>query len=299
MPTLPLQTIIEQAKSRARTWLEGGFEPEGRTSPQSAREDDTEESDYSDGDLRDFISDDPEDAEIDEHAASILRLQGRYNRVVMSKDRELVVAAVKYRLMRDIVACMPHRSPLVDFPSREDRDDLFAMDGRLRMHAQVMAETAASRSWSPEIMRLLRRHTTIMNEPLVLGAKCQMCGNKESDGNAHTLTLCSPAIGEAYLLVAGTACLKRAYICHLYLHFSNTIRAKCMGFLADIATDPALSPGQLYALAETRATLHGSLTDSLCVLWKNLRKSDDAVIEQNQLVWASTRVHRPTPHFEE
>jgi len=292
--------IVEREKSRARTWLEAGLGPECRTSRRSTREDSgSEESEDSDSDLRDFISDDPEDAEIDEYAASILRLQGRYNRVVLSKDRELVVAAVKYRLMRDIVACMPPGSPLVDFPSREDRDDLFDMDGRLRLHAQVMAETAASRSWAPDIMRLLRRHTTIMNEPLVLGAKCQMCGSTEPDGNAHTLTLCSPASGEAYLLVAGTACLKRAYICHLYLHFSDTIRVRCASFLSRIATDPALSPGQLYALAETRATLHGSIADNICALWKNLRKSDDAVIEQNQLVWATMRGHRPTPRFEE
>lgn len=300
----PTQALIERSKARARSWLDSGFEPVERLPvPVNEPEDSSSGSQRDDGhdnksdcDLSDFVSSDRE-SEFDEQAAAIMLLQARRNRIVMSGDRELVTAAVKHRLLRDFVACMPPGSSLADFPSREDRNDLVEMDGRLKFRAHIMAESSVPHSWPANIMRLLRRYPNISNEKLALGAKCQLCGNKEQDGDAHALTL-SSAEGNTETLIAGAGCLKRAYICHLYINFSETIRKETAIFLSNLRGQ-ADSVGKCYELAVELASVSGSLVDKVYALWKNLRKTDDTVVRQGELVRIWMHGRQEDPRFEE
>lgn len=297
----PTQALIERSKTRARSWLESGFEPIERA-PVSVQEseDSSQSSDRSenksDDDLSDFVSSDQE-SEFDEQAAAIMLLQTRRNRIVMSGERDLVTAAVKHRMLRDFVACMPPGSSLADFPSREDRNDLVEMDGRLKFRAHIMAESAVPHSWPANIMRLLRRYPNISNEKLALGAKCQLCGNKEQDGEAYALTL-SSAEGNTETLIAGAGCLKRAYICHLYINFGETIRKETAIFLSTLRGQAA-SVGKCYELAVELASANGSLVDKVYALWKNLRKTDDTVIQHGELVRVWMHGRQGEPRFEE
>ena len=286
------ETLVESSKAKARTWLESGIDeaPESQGASESSSESGADSGD----DLKDFVCDD-EDAELEQSTAEALLLLGKRHRVVMSDDRELVAASIRYQSLREICECLPPGSKLTDFPSREERRELAEMDGRLRLRAHLMAETASSHSWPPRILWMMRRRSCISSEPLVLGAKCQLCGAAEADGNANTVTL-TWYDGGSDTLVVGAGCLKRAYICNLYFNFHSMIRNECLRFIGEHA-DPSASPAQLYRLVLERAALPDSLCDRLYVLWENLRKSDDAVFEQNNLRWSASC--RPPPRFEE